>query len=142
MKRRDLLLAIMAAGGGRAFTPAQIQKAAFLVTRNAPHLVNEGAPFDFSPYDYGPFDISVYNEAEALERQGLAALTPNGRWRTYGPTAEGVEHGSAQLEKMSPDAQKYIQDVARWVLSLDFATLVKSIYQAYPEMRENSIFKG
>ena len=33
MNRRELLLCVIAAGGGRAFTPVQLQKAAFLVTR-------------------------------------------------------------------------------------------------------------
>jgi hypothetical protein len=142
MKRRDVLLAILAAGNGRSFTPAQIQKAAFLVSRNAAHLVNDGPSFEFVPYDYGPFDVTVYNEAENLERFGLAQIVPNGRWRVYGATAEGIGHGNAKLAQMDPNAQKYIRDVANWVLSLDFATLVKSIYEAYPEMKENSVFKG
>ncbi len=142
MNRGDVLLAILAAAGGRSFTPAQIQKAAFLVSRNAPRLVSEGPNFGFVPYDYGPFDVSVYSEAEKLERRGLADIIPNGRWRLYAATQEGVEHGNAIAARADADGAAYIRAVADWVLSLDFATLVKSIYEAYPEMRENSIFKG
>jgi hypothetical protein len=142
MRRGDVLLAILAAGGGRAFTPAQIQKAAFLITTNAPQLVTEGAPFNFTPYDYGPFDVGVYNEAETLTRYGLAHIGNNGRFRVYSATQEGIEHGAALLSKAPESTQAYVRAVADWVLGLDFATLVKSIYEAYPEMRENSIFKG
>jgi len=142
MKRGDVLLAILAAAGGRSFTPAQIQKAAFLVARNAPRIVTDGPNFGFVPYDYGPFDVGVYNEAENLARRGLADIVPNGRWRVYAATAEGIEHGNAIAQRAGADAAAYIRAVADWVLSLDFATLVKSIYEAYPEMRENSIFKG
>lgn len=144
MKRRDVLLAILASGDGRAFTPAQIQKAAFLVTTNAPSLVDDGPNFGFVPYDYGPFDVAVYSEAENLERQGLALIgtTNNNRWRTYAPSREGVGHGETIKSRMTSGQREYVERVANWVLSLDFATLVKSIYEAYPQMRENSIFKG
>ena len=94
MTRTELLLAILAAAEGQAFTPVQIQKAAFLVTRNLPNVVDQGPGFAFAPYDYGPFDRSVYVEAEALERIGLASVSQmSSRWRTYSATQLGVDQG-------------------------------------------------
>src|SRR5258708_4475977 len=61
MDRRELVLALLASSEGRQYTPAQLQKAAFLVTRNMPQIV-QGTGFHFVPYDYGPFDSDVYNE--------------------------------------------------------------------------------
>lgn len=143
MTRRDVMLAILAAADGQAFTPVQIQKAAFLVTQTLPGLVRDGAPFSFSPYDYGPFDASVYSVADELQSLGLAHVNQtSGRWRTYAASEAGVDAGRRVLGRLSPSDGEYIRRVAAWVRSMDFATLVKSIYEAYPEMRRNSIFQG
>jgi hypothetical protein len=59
VNRRDLVLAILAAADGRAYTPVQIQKAVFIVCDQFPDLIEEGPHFHFEPYDYGPFDSDV-----------------------------------------------------------------------------------
>ncbi|MDB5474938.1 MAG: hypothetical protein JWP49_449 [Phenylobacterium sp.] len=143
MNRRQILLAILAAADGQPFTPVQIQKATFLVTRNLPGLVNQGQAFNFSPYDYGPFDSSVYSEAELLRVEGLADVNQSsGRWRTYAASPQGILRGKEILAGIGETQRDYIQKVAAWVRSLDFATLVKSIYEAYPETKVNSVFQG
>ena len=143
MNRTDVLLATLAAAEGRPFTPVQLQKAMFLLSRNAPHLVDEGANFQFVAYDYGPFDSAVYSEAQNLEQHGLASIQQSSsRFRTYAATAHGQELGQQILAAMPEDARRYVTEVANWVRSMSFAALVKSIYEAYPEMRENSIFRG
>ena len=145
MNRRDLMLAILAASGGQAYTPVQIQKAAFLVVENlGGALISEGPSFNFSAYDYGPFDRDVYVVADELRELGLADIcnASGGRWKTYAPTNEGVRAGSEILQTMAGSDRDYIQRVSVWVRRLSFAALVKSIYEAYPQMRENSIFAG
>lgn len=67
MNCRDLLLTVLACAEGRSFTPAQIQKAMFLLSRQMPGLVEEGPGFAFRPFDFGPFDAGVYHEAATLE---------------------------------------------------------------------------
>jgi hypothetical protein len=143
MTRRDVMLAIMAAADGQAFTPVQIQKAAFLVTQNLPGLLNEGAPFNFTPYDYGPFDAAVYAVAEELQALGLAQVNQtSGRWRTYAANEMGVDAGRRILGQLPEGHAEYVRRVSTWVRSMDFATLVRSIYEAYPDMRRNSVFQG
>jgi hypothetical protein len=143
MNRRDLVLAILAAADGQSYSPVQIQKAAFLVTRNVPEVVSEGDPFHFVAYDYGPFDRAVYSEAEMLQIQGHAQVNQSsGRWRTYSTSPVGLSRGREILESLPQPQREYITRVSSWVRSLDFATLVKSIYEAYPDTKANSIFQG
>lgn len=144
MTRKDVLLALLAAARGQEYTPAQLQKAAFLLARNLPGLVSDGPAFNFVPYDYGPFDRAVYDDASALQREGLAEILPSGwgRWNVYSASAEGIARGDDVLAQMREAHRKYVEDTSSWVLSQSFTGLVKSIYEAYPEMRANSIFRG
>ncbi|TGD95861.1 hypothetical protein [Methylobacterium nonmethylotrophicum] len=142
MTRRDLLLSILAAANGQPYEPVQIQKATFLVLTNLPWLVDEGPAFAFEPYDYGPFDRAVYAEAEQLARDGLAVVrpSPSGRWKTYAASDAGVARGREAMAGLAPEFAHYVDDIARWVRAQDFGTLVRSIYEAYPGMRANSVF--
>jgi hypothetical protein len=142
MTRDDVLLAMLATARGQSFTPVQIQKAMFLLTENLPLLVT-GPSFNFVAYDYGPFDREVYDGAERLQIQRLAEIRPSpfGRWNTYAATAEGIEAGDALLARMSPGVSNYIGEISEWVRRQSFGGLVRSIYDAYPAMRANSIFR-
>jgi hypothetical protein len=107
-------------------------------------LIDEGPGFHFKPYDYGPFDPDVYSEIGALQRQGEAIIaSPFGNWNTYAASDRGLDRGENLLYgEMRRGASEYIQKVSNWVRSLSFSSLVKSIYEAYPEMKANSIFRG
>lgn len=143
MGRSDILLTVLAAANGQSFTPAQLQKALFLVTTNTPHLFDEGSIFNFEPYDYGPFDKAVYDEANLLRAIDLCEIRPStsGRWNTYSATDAGVERGHMLISQIQPDAAAYIRSVAEWVRQQSFSSLVRSIYESYPEMKANSIFR-
>ena len=143
MNRRDAVLAVLAAADGNGYGPAQLQKALFLISKNAPDVFEDGRGFKFTPYDYGPFDKRVYDAADELASEGLCtvARSSNG-FRTYSATEDGRRVGQLILAGLPPGKRNYIQEVSRWVRSLSFAQLVKSIYQAYPETRKNSIFVG
>lgn len=144
MRRADIVLAILASAEGQTLTPVQLQKAAFLLDRNIPGLIDVGQRFHFEPYDYGPFDKAVYDEASGLSMRGLASITQAqwGRWYLYSATAAGVQEGSNVLDALPRHISKYVRDVTLWVRSQSFASLVKSIYHQYPEMKANSIFQG
>jgi hypothetical protein len=144
MNRRDLVLAILAAADGRPYTPVQIQKAVFVICDELPNLIDEGPGFDFQPYDYGPFDSDVYSVVQRLEDAGFAeiAQSARGNWNTYAATDDGVRVGDVTLAELDHDERDYINRVSEWVRRLGFAQLVKSIYEAYPDMRARSIFRG
>jgi uncharacterized protein len=143
MQRRDVLLAVMGAADGRSFSPVQLQKAVFLIDRNLPELFDADSRFNFAPYDYGPFDREVYVEASALEMGNLASTAKGANgYSEYSVTDGGLARAGELLQTLSENQRAYICSVVEWVRSLGFAKLVKSIYEAYPDMRANSVFVG
>ena len=142
MERDQVILAALAAGGENAtFTPVQVQKLFFLLDREAAHLL-QGPHFNFAAYDYGPFDRAVYDALDALAHQNLARVQNTGRYRVYALSQAGFQHGAGNLRELSAPARSYIANVANWVRQLTFEQLVASIYNRYPEMKANSVFRG
>ncbi|MBR0974096.1 hypothetical protein [Bradyrhizobium japonicum] len=142
MTRSEILLAGLAAGGENAtYTPVQVQKLFFLLDREASAALG-GPHFKFVPYDYGPFDQSVYAGLDDLARRDLALVQNTGRYRVYGLTQAGQAEGRRALEALAPAARDYVANVARWVRQLSFQQLVASIYNKYPDMKANSVFRG
>ncbi|MCP5197335.1 MAG: hypothetical protein H6974_11195 [Gammaproteobacteria bacterium] len=139
MDRPSLVLAALSTGGQHPYSPVQVQKLFFLLDRNLPEEV--GAPFfAFEPYNYGPFDRQVYDELERLREQGAVEIDHSGQWRLWRLTLDGLERGHAELAKLPPPLSDFIGQSSEFVRSLSFAQLVSSIYQAYPEMKQNSVF--
>lgn len=133
----------MGCANGLPFSPVQLQKAVFLIDRNLVEIFDENSRFGFEPYDYGPFDREVYVEAGYLELSGLTiSAKGNSGYTEYSVTTAGLAKSKALLESMPANHRAYISQVVDWVRSLGFASLVKSIYEAYPDMRANSVFRG
>ena len=141
MSKEEFILLTMSVSSDSSFTPVQVQKLFFLLDRTIPDHIG-GPYFDFKPYDYGPFDEQVYSELEQLKAYELVEISTlnDSGLRTYRLTKKGVEKGKELLEQLSEPIQRYINEVISFVCSLSFAELVSAIYQAYPEMRENSVF--
>lgn len=143
-RRQELVLAALAARSGASFAPVQVQKLFFLIDANLADQIG-GKQFKFEPYDYGPFDKEVYHELDSLMRSGLVQVSVMGTTagsRRYSLTPDGQDVGEGVLKTLNAKVQDYISRLIDWLRTLSFAELVGSIYQAYPEMRANSIFKG
>ena len=141
LARLEMVLAALAAGGeGATFSPVQVQKLFFLIDRRASHLVN-GPHFAFRPYDYGPFDSAVYDTLDSLGFQGSVQIQGAGKYRLYSLTAGGFSAGHGTLSNLPASTAEFLRALARWVLSLNFKALVSAIYEAYPDMKANSIFR-
>ncbi len=141
MTREEAILAAMAAGGPDAeYTPAKIQKLMFIIDREmADHV---GGPFfDFGPYHYGPFDAAVYEVLEDLEEKGLVRIDTSGMVRRYFLSVRGYEQGRALLDGCQDKIRSALKTLAEWILPLSFSDLVSAIYQTYPDMKVNSIFR-
>lgn len=143
MERRDFVLASMAPAGQRSFSPVQIQKLFFLLDGHIAEPTG-GPHFRFIPYDYGPFDKDVYLELDRLNQEGLIEILVSNSYRSreYRLTDRGHERGVKALKDLPQEVQNYVGAVVNWVRSLSFAELVSAIYTAYPDMRENSVFRG
>jgi hypothetical protein len=142
MNRSEILLAGLAAGGENVtYTPVQVQKLFFLLDREASTALG-GPFFHFVPYDYGPFDQAVYAGLDDLARREFASIQNTGRYRVYGLSQAGQNEGLRLLSTLQPATREYVANVAKWVRQLSFQQLVASIYNKYPEMKANSVFRG
>lgn len=142
MNRDEIIIAgLSASDAGATFSPVQLQKLFFVLDREAaPGL--EGPHFNFQPYDYGPFDRVLYDRLDALRGEGLVQTFNSGRYRLYAASPDGAARGTAILADMNPQMREYVGAVASWVRRLSFSDLVSAIYERYPDMRANSIFRG
>lgn len=141
--RNDVVLAVLAASSGEPYSPVQLQKSLFLVDRTLGQRIG-GPYFDFQPYDYGPFDASVYDTTSDLSSEGLVEIRrdPDTPVRKYLVTPVGLESGNKILAELDPDICQYLTKLSKWVRAQTFSSLVSSIYRKYPEMKENSVFRG
>lgn len=142
MRQHEIAAAAMAsADPGALFGPAQIQKLMFLI--DAELGQNIGGPFfNFVPYDYGPFDSAVYSALHRLSLEGLLDTDYTGRYRRYFLTDPGHAAGQQHLTQLDESARDFIARAARWVLEVSFSQLVSAVYERYPEMKVNSIFRS
>lgn len=129
---------VLAEAGGAPVSPVQLQKALFLIGEN----LHPDRFYHFKPYDYGPFSREVYSDAQELANMGLVSITdPLGGYKTYAATLAGLNHARERRAQLDASAQEYLSKVVTWVRSLSFKELVVAIYTAYPQMRENSVFR-
>lgn len=144
---RDWTLLVIAEAGTRSVQPVQLQKSLFLISQNLkkPDLTTDPDHFYlFRAYDYGPFCGAVYDDAEILETEGLVEIQhpPATRYKLYRITPSGTARASELRLILSKQALDYLGGVVKFTQNVSFNDLVSAIYKAYPEMRENSVFKG
>jgi uncharacterized protein len=141
MNRKEFILAGLAPANFSLHSPVQIQKLFFLIDRNISKDLG-GTFFDFKPYHYGPFDKAVYETLEELAKDGLVEIVLSNNWKEYRLTETGQGIGERLLKDLPERARNYIVKISEFVRKLTFTQLVSSIYRAYPEMREKSVFQG
>ena len=141
LQKNVVLSALASSNDLAALSPVQIQKLFFVLDRELGPFI-EGPVFNFQPYDYGPFDKAVYETFATLSLEGLASVRISGSYHVYSLTPDGVSLGRRILSQYHPDVQRFIGQALTWVRSLSFETLVASIYERYPDMKVNSVFKS
>ncbi len=141
MTRRDVVLAALSDSADQSLSPVQVQKAMFLVAKEAARFAPK--PFyKFQKYNYGPFSAEIYADLDALRLSGLVAVqqVAGSRVRRYSLTAAGHAKSTSADSRLDPTLGAYLQSVVAWVTSLGFQDLVRAIYKKYPDYKENSIF--
>jgi hypothetical protein len=135
---------VIAAAQGKPVSPVQLQKSLFLIDKNlSPAQRGGGAFYNFRAYDYGPFDSAIYSDADLLEAEGLVTITdPQQSHRTYSVTPTGMDRANALRDERPAAVIAYLDKVVQWVRGRSFSDLVRAIYEQYPEMRVNSVFRG
>jgi uncharacterized protein len=138
-RQEEALVALRAMPSGEA-TPVQVVKMLFLMEKEAAEAIG-GAKFNFVPYDYGPFDQGVYSELEALRCSGLIDVI-EGRPRIYRLTQQGRVEAEKVMGRLDGQISAFFSNIGNWMSRLSFGQLVAAIYNRYPDMRANSIFRG
>lgn len=142
MNKKEIVLAVMASVKDAAYSPVQIQKLLFLADKKIPKHLG-GPHFNFLPYDYGPFDKEIYQIIDEYEKTGelniLGCSTSS--IRKFRLTSRGQQLGDQLLSALDANVRTYLSKLSEFVRSLSFAELVSSIYNEYPEMKRNSVFR-
>lgn len=136
------LLAIASAKA--ALQPVQLQKALFLFAAKVPaEVLPATSRYQFKPYDYGPFSAEIYADAEVLEQHGLVDISrpPTSRYKEFCITPAGRAAAVTLRAHENPNVVNYLANLVAYTQSLGFNQLVASVYEEFPEMRANSVFK-
>ena len=143
MTKREWTLLVIAAARGEKVSPVQLQKALFLLSDKLSNKQRQTRSFyKFEPYDYGPFCSEVYADAEALAASGLVNIVcENFSFRQYSLTPKGEAEVRKLRKELDGPVRTYLDVVVDWVRSLPFAGLVQKIYEMYPAMKVNSVFR-
>ena len=139
MTRGDYLLLVLKFSKAQGLTPVQLQKSLFLLSQELSEAVGEEF-YKFEPYNYGPFDVTIYHDAEELEKKGLLSIKRGGPWAEYILTDQGKEY--TDKLQIPEDVRNYTRKVVEWTQSLSFQELVRAIYKKYPNFQLNSVFQG
>lgn len=140
MSPKDWTLLVIAAAGGRALSPVQLQKALFLIGEKL--VLPPSDRYEFEPYDYGPFCARVYSDAEQLERDGFVEIGYGRPYRLYCATPEGIDRADSLRKQLESRERAYLDEVVSFVRRLTFKQLVEAVYAAYPRMRANSVYRS
>ena len=141
MDSRRTVLAALAASPDGTLSRVQAQKLLFLIDRSLSEQLG-GRAFRFEPYHYGPFDKAVYWVMDDLVSDGLVTIQPDASsGANYALTHVGRTAAESVLASLPRALVDRFQHLASWVRRTRFAELVESIYQMFPEMRVNSIFR-
>jgi hypothetical protein len=138
--RINWLLLALSAARDCSLTAVQLQKILFVFGER--RGIGAEQYYSFQPYHYGPFDAEVYSDAEYLQSHGLLTIDASqGRsLRKYCLTPEGKAAASQLKEAPYAGSLGFMRKVVAWAQALSFNQLVRSVYEAFPEMRENSVF--
>jgi uncharacterized protein YwgA len=143
MARRDWLLLLLGFKGanGSALDPVRIQKGMFLFAQEADAPAEER--YDFQPYNYGPYSFDLRNDLRQLVVEGLATEepVPGYTWSRYRLTTEGMHKAKNMRDTADHDVAQKLFDIKQSVTGKSFNTLLRDVYDDYPEFATNSIFR-
>lgn len=141
---KDWTLLVLAAARGQSLQPVHLQKALFLLGRQLSlDQLKVDSFYQFEPCDYGPFCSAVYADADALESEGLVRIDqpPYRSYRQYSATDNGLAVARELRKSLDPDVAAYLDRLVEWMSGLSFQQIVSAIYDAFPEMKANSVFQ-
>ena len=133
-KREWLLLSIE-----ERIEPIQLQKMLFKFARESKAPKNE--LYEFEPYNWGPCSFEIYEDLGILRSEGLIEAVPTGRgWNVYRLSNPGGAVVEELRKKADSQSLGKLDATRKYVISRDFETLLKDVYEDYPEFSKKSLF--
>ncbi len=147
MSRRDWLLILCAyRGAPEGLDPVRLQKGLFLFARSCDRPARER--YDFRPYDYGPMSPQIYSDLDALVSEGLLAAheVPGKHWSRYATTDCGRAAAAVKLKALVNERDKrsaqQLYEIKQSIANMSFNELLERVYEEYPDMAVNSVFRS
>lgn len=141
MTRPETLLALLSTGGaGANFSVFRLEMLLFLIAREASDLIG-GHHFHFSAGTYGPCEDRLHEDLGLLVENGEILVDEPTSVSVLSVTTKGLQRGSQVLQGLSEEARQAIMDKTHWILSQSAAEVLVRIFDRYPEMAVNSIFR-
>jgi hypothetical protein len=145
MTRADWLLLLIGSSRRPAgLDPVRIQKGMFLLAQEAALPPQQRYPF--RPYNYGPMSVEVYRDLDALVARGLVRRSEakGYRWSLFAPTGRGrarIALVEQRVAAEAPLAGRRLGHIVELVDRLDFAGLLRAVYDRYPQYASRSVFR-
>ncbi|HET6910690.1 MAG TPA: hypothetical protein VFH54_15270 [Mycobacteriales bacterium] len=116
-----------------------MQKAVFLVTQGAPRGIWARA-YEYRPYNWGPYSAQLNEDLSNWQRRGFMVLsyaggTPYGR---YTLTRHGVTLADSTWNDIDSRTTDLLTEVRSWVTSKDFNSLLREVYEEFPDFATQS----
>ncbi|MBI2667997.1 hypothetical protein HYX17_04500 [Candidatus Woesearchaeota archaeon] len=149
MEKRDWILAFLFAKGkteeiGEPIDGSlRLMKNLFLLWIERNNLNLDNIYEDFKKYNYGPCDFNVYKDMKDLKEDKLIEEVDIGRsYSKLKLTKKGYERAEMIFNNMTRDIKEKIIEIKKEINSRDsLLSLLKFIYEKYPEWAENSLIK-
>ena len=99
--------------------------------------------YQFVPYHFGPCSFAIYNDLERLDFLGYvrSEMVPEKSWKNFAITPMGIEEAQGAKNYFKPEIYLFLKKIRNFVSNLSFDALLKSVYKAYPEFAEKSVFR-
>jgi len=123
----------------RAPDPIRIMKGMFIFSQEGG--VKREESYEFEAYSYGPCSFAIYRDLERLLEEGVIAVTPmpGQNWSLYTCSAAGQLRADDLLSKSRAGSVAKLRESSDFVLSRSFLSLLRDVYQRYPQYARNSV---
>jgi uncharacterized protein len=128
------------AGGRYPLDRIRMQKAVFLLTRRGTFSWRD--LYSYEPYDWGPYCRVLTEDLRALAAKGLVRVAPAGgsHYGRYILTQKGQQLASVVWPRLHDEERAFLCSVRSYVTNKDFNSLLREVYNAYPEFATNSVW--
>lgn len=120
----------------------RMQKAVFLTSERGP--VEWRSAYTYAPYNWGPYSRDLSDDLNRCISGKLVRLSHVNapRYGRYALTDAGQDIADQLWSHLSSAAQNFLVELRSWVTHKDFNTLLKDVYDEFPDYATNSMWTG